>query len=68
MDNRRALTRRMPCTTQIFNGTTRRLPGGREISPFSGLAGPEMQCTNLVFNPHDDNIFAYVTRVASTKQ
>jgi hypothetical protein len=50
----------MPCTTQIFNGTTRRLPGGREISPFSGLAaGPERQYTNLVYKPHDDSIFSH---------
>jgi hypothetical protein len=33
----------MPCTTHIFNGTTRRLPGGRETSPLPWLAeGPEM--------------------------
>jgi len=55
----------MPCTTQIFKGTTRRLPGGSETSPFSRLAaGPEVQYTNLV-KLHNYNTFAYVTRGAS---
>jgi hypothetical protein len=57
----------MPCTTQIFNGTTRRLPGGRETSPFSGLAaGPDVQYPNLVLKPNNANIFSYVTKCART--